>query len=63
MTWILLEIGVATEVAATASLKISDGFTKPGSAALTLLCFAMAFYMMSLSTGAKSKRPAPVECV
>ena len=48
MHWILLAIGVAIEVAATASLKLSDGFTKLGFAALTLLCFGLAFYLMSL---------------
>jgi multidrug transporter EmrE-like cation transporter len=48
MHWILLAIGVAIEVAATAALKLSDGFTKPGFAVLTLLCFGVAFYVMSL---------------
>lgn len=48
MHWILLAIGVAIEVAATASLKLSDGFTKLSFAALTLMCFSLAFYMMSL---------------
>ena len=48
MHWILLSIGVAIEILATASLKLSDGFTKIGFAGLTLLCFAVAFYVMSL---------------
>lgn len=48
MHWILLAIGVAIEVAATASLKLSDGFTKLGFVILTLMCFGVAFYMMSL---------------
>lgn len=48
MHWILLAIGVAIEIAATASLKLSDGFTKLGFAAVTLMCFGLAFYVMSL---------------
>lgn len=48
MHWILLSIGVVIEVLASASLKLSDGFTKPGFAVLTLACFAVAFYFMSL---------------
>ena len=48
MHWFLLAIGVAIEIAATASLKLSDGFTKLHYAGLTLICFAVAFYFMSL---------------
>lgn len=48
MHWPLLAIGIAIEILATASLKLSDGFTKLGFAALTLLCFGLAFYVMSL---------------
>lgn len=48
MHWVLLSIGVAIEVVATASLKLSDGFTKIGFAGLTLICFGVAFYVMSL---------------
>lgn len=48
MHWVLLSIGIAIEVLATASLKLSDGFTKLGFAGLTLICFGLAFYVMSL---------------
>ena len=48
MHWFLLAIGVGIEIAASASLKLSEGFTKIGYAGLTLLCFAVAFYIMSL---------------
>ena len=48
MHWFLLAIGVAIEILASASLKLSDGFTRVGYAGLTLLCFAVAFYIMSL---------------
>lgn len=48
MHWFLLAIGIAIELLATTSLKLSDGFTKLGFAGLTLICFGLAFYMMSL---------------
>ena len=48
MDWILLAIGVGIEIVASASLKLSDGFTRIGYAGLTLACFAVAFYVMSL---------------
>lgn len=48
MHWVLLSIGVAIELLATTALKLSDGFTKLGYAGLTLICFGMAFYVMSL---------------
>ncbi len=48
MHWILLAVGIAIEVLATTSLKLSDGFTKLGFAGLTLICFGSAFYVMSL---------------
>ena len=48
MHWILLVVGIAIEILATASLRLSDGFTKVGYAGLTLVCFGLAFYVMSL---------------
>ena len=48
MHWVLLAIGVGIEILASAALKLSDGFTKIYYAGLTLLCFAVAFYLMSL---------------
>ncbi len=48
MHWLLLGLGVAIEILASASLKLSDGFSKIGYAGLTLACFAVAFYIMSL---------------
>ncbi len=48
MHWFLLALGVGIEVLASASLKLSDGFTKLGYAGLTLGCFAVAFYIMAL---------------
>ncbi|HBG99703.1 MAG: multidrug efflux SMR transporter [Rhodobacteraceae bacterium] len=48
MHWVLLGIGIAIEICATAALKLSDGFTRIGFAGLTLICFALAFYVMSV---------------
>ncbi len=48
MHWFLLAIGIAIELLATTALKLSDGFTKLGFAGLTLICFGLAFYVMSL---------------
>lgn len=48
MHWNLLALGVGIEILASASLKLSDGFTRIGYAGLTLICFAVAFYVMSL---------------
>lgn len=48
MHWFLLAIGVCIEVLASASLKLSDGFTRIGFAGLTLICFGAAFFIMSL---------------
>jgi len=41
MHWILLSIGIAIEILATTSLKLSDGFTKLGFADFTLICFGL----------------------
>ena len=48
MHWVFLAIGVGIEILASASLKLSEGFTKLGYAGLTLVCFGVAFYFMSL---------------
>ncbi len=48
MHWVLLALGVGIEILASASLKLSEGFTKIHYAGLTLLCFGVAFYVMSL---------------
>jgi multidrug transporter EmrE-like cation transporter len=47
MHWALLALGVGIEILASASLKLSDGFTKIGYAGLTLVCFGVAFFIMS----------------
>ena len=47
MHWALLALGVGIEILASAALKLSDGFTRIGYAGLTLLCFGVAFFIMS----------------
>jgi len=47
MHWVLLALGFGIEILASASLKLSDGFTKIGYAGLTLVCFGVAFFIMS----------------
>ncbi len=47
MVWILLLSAIAIEVVATASLKQSDGFTKFTPSLIALLCYAIAFFLLS----------------
>ena len=44
----LLAIAIATEVAATVSLRYSDGFTKPLPSALVVLGYGFSFYLLAL---------------
>lgn len=44
-----LSLAILAEVVGTAALKASDGFTRPGPAAVTVLSYAAAFYCMSLT--------------
>ena len=44
----LLAIAIAAEVAATMSLRYSDGFTKPVPAAIVVIGYAMSFWLLSL---------------
>ena len=45
---LLLAIAIATEVAATVSLRYSDGFTKPLPSALTVAGYVLSFYLLAL---------------
>lgn len=47
--WPLLLLAIAAEVVATTALAASDGFTRPGPAALALAGYAAAFYLLSLT--------------
>lgn len=46
--WIMLIICIGLEALATSLLKLSDGFTKPIYAALSLAMFAFIFYLLSI---------------
>jgi small multidrug resistance pump len=44
----LLTIAIAVEVAATISLRYSDGFTRLGPSAIVVVGYATSFYLLSL---------------
>ena len=45
---VLLAIAIASEVAATVSLRYSDGFTKPLPSTITVVGYAFSFYLLAL---------------
>ena len=45
---LLLTLAIAVEVAATISLRYSDGFTKPVPSALVVVGYGISFYLLSL---------------
>jgi len=45
--WLALAIG--SEIIATVSLKLSDGFTKPVPSVVVVLGYALSFYALSIS--------------
>jgi small multidrug resistance pump len=45
--WLALAIG--SEIIATVSLKLSDGFTKPMPSVVVVLGYAVSFYALSIS--------------
>jgi small multidrug resistance pump len=45
---VLLTIAIASEVAATVSLRYSDGFSNALPAAIVVLGYAISFYLLSL---------------
>lgn len=49
MTYLLLAIAIAAEVAATTFLKLSDGFTKPLPSVLTVAGYGISFYFLSIA--------------
>ena len=49
MKYLLLTIAIFAEVAATSSMKLSEGFTKPFWAIATIVGFGVAFYFLSLT--------------
>ncbi|MBB6054686.1 DMT family transporter [Tolumonas osonensis] len=47
--WIILLIAICSEVIATTSLKLSDGFSKLGPSVLVVLGYGISFYCLSLT--------------
>jgi small multidrug resistance pump len=47
-TGVLLAIAIAAEVAATVSLRYSDGFSKPIPGAIVVIGYATSFWLLSL---------------
>ena len=45
---LLLTIAIASEVAATVSLRYSDGLSKPGHAAIVVAGYALSFWLLAL---------------
>ncbi|EKE44085.1 Orf3/QacEdelta1 fusion protein [Oceaniovalibus guishaninsula JLT2003] len=48
-TYIQLAVAILAEVIATTALAASDGFTRKGPAAVTVLGYGVAFYLLSLT--------------
>ncbi|HEI3843085.1 TPA: QacE family quaternary ammonium compound efflux SMR transporter [Escherichia coli] len=48
-TWIILLIAVISEVVATTSLKLSEGFTKLVPSVVVVVGYAIAFYCLSIT--------------
>ncbi len=47
--WVILLIAICSEVIATTSLKLSDGFSKLGPSVLVVLGYGISFYCLSLT--------------
>jgi small multidrug resistance pump len=46
-TWVLLAMAITAEVTATTSLKLSDGFTKPGPIAVVVVGYLASFFLLA----------------
>lgn len=49
MNWLYLAVAIVMEVIATSALKASDGFTRLLPSALVVVCYSVAFYLLSLT--------------
>ncbi|QBF33386.1 multidrug efflux SMR transporter [Thalassococcus sp. S3] len=49
MHWAYLSMAIIAEVAGSAALKQSAGFSKPGFAATSVICFGVALFFLSLA--------------
>lgn len=49
MVYLYLVVAILSEVVGTTALQASNGFTRPGPSAVTVIGYALAFYFMSLT--------------
>lgn len=49
MAWIYLLLAGILEVVWAYSMKLSEGFTKPGASAVTIVCMIFSFALLALS--------------
>lgn len=49
MPYLYLAIAIIAEVIGTSCLKLSDGFTRPLPAAVTIIGYGLAFYFLALT--------------
>ncbi len=49
MSWLYLAVAIVAEVAATTTLKMSEGFTRPLPAGITVVGYTLAFYFLALT--------------
>lgn len=49
MNYLFLLVAILTEIVATTSLKLSDGFTRLAPSIVVVIGYAASFYMLSLS--------------
>ena len=49
LPWLWLALAIGSEIVATTSLKLSDGFTKPIPAIVVVLGYGVSFYALSIS--------------
>ena len=48
-TWFILGLAIVTEVIATSSLKLSDGFTRLWPSAVVVVGYGISFYCLALT--------------
>lgn len=49
MNWLYLCGAIGFEIVATSALKAADGFTRPWPTLVTISCYGIAFYCLSLA--------------
>ncbi|MBA4710047.1 MULTISPECIES: SMR family transporter [Aquitalea] len=47
--WIFLSVAILSEVVATSSMKLTEGFTRLGPSLVTAIGYMISFYMLSLT--------------